>query len=182
MVLAALLVGAMIPTTMLAARVKPASAYGRVGAITLSKKTGDLKTFTLVKPHVSYVYHVNVNTQFIPRSSPADVEGFGQGEYAYVVARNGIASSVEFDTTPFKPGPVEHVTGLVTKVSSRGFFVVQDAKAVNHRIWRNAKTTYYLDSQPQTKPLPVRAGQQLDVFAQKIKARWLAVSIDEQTS
>jgi hypothetical protein len=158
-----------------------ASAYGRVATLTISRKTQSLKAFTLASGRVTRSFHVNGNTEFIPRSSGADIQGFAQGDYAFVLSHAGIAASVEFDTSPFKPGPVEHLGGRIIK-SSPHYFVMQDASTGRHKVWLGAQTSYYIGGQAQQHAFPIRAGEDVDVFAQKAKARWVAVSIDEQTS
>jgi hypothetical protein len=159
------------------------NAYGHVVSLKFAKKTGALKGFTIaVHGKGQYTYSVTSKTQFVPRSADADIQGFGVGDYAYVIARSGVAHEVEYDTSPFKPGPLEHVDGQVTKVSTKGFFILQDSSGTDHKIWPTPQTSWYINGQPQSSPFTVQVGQTLDVFAQKEHEKWLAVSIDEQVS
>jgi hypothetical protein len=159
----------------------PSSAYGHVTSLAFTKRTQTLKGFTLANGKGIYSFRVNGNTGFIPRSSGADVQGFSQGVYAFVLSHSGLATSVEFDTRPFKPSPVEHVVGQVARTGQHSF-VVEDASAARHKVWLSPETDYYVDGQAQQHAFPIKTGDDVDVFAQKPKSRWLAISIDEQTS
>lgn len=158
-------------------------AYGRVASVTLSQDQETVKAFSLVHAKIHYQYRVKSATEFIPRSSSADIDGFATGDYAYVLGSHGVASSVEFDVKPFRPGAFEHVTGKArSKPNQNGLFVLIDALGKRHKVWQTPKTSYYINSQPQPGPFQIKAGMNLTVFAQDVKSQWRAFSIDEKVS
>ncbi|HEV3313063.1 MAG TPA: hypothetical protein VG815_21335 [Chloroflexota bacterium] len=178
--LAALALLVALPAT--AGATPPPQLYGRVTAIVNNTKTGTMRAFQLNHAGAGYTYRVTTNTQFQARSSAAAVEGFAQNDYAYVLARNGVAASVQFDTSPFKPGPAEHVIGMVTKTISKTVFVLKDSAAVFHKLYRNAATNYYVNGTPRNKPLVIKVGEALEVYAHKVSGHWLSSSINQETS
>ncbi|GEM_PF-6821190 len=180
----ACLVGLVTSPTFAAVSAKnPAKFYGQVTHVSLNKKTSAIKGFTVNGKHHQYSYKVTSSTRFLPRSSTADVEGFGVGDYAFVKASGARAQAVEFDTTAFKPEPLENFSGTVVKTGKSGLVVVKLSDSSTRRVYRDSGTSYYVNGQPVEQPLTIHPGDSLTVYAEKHgNGHWYAVSIDEHDS
>lgn len=178
--LAAALAMAFVPSARFAHAASPTKTYGQVTAITLTHNGSAIKWFSVATSSASSLrFKVTRRTTWVPRSSNADIAGFATRDYAYVLSRSSAAGSVQFDTVPFKPGPVESLTGVVTKTGRQGLIVIRLSNSRLHKVYRTKNTAYYENEQPVDGTLVVHVGNNLTVYAHKRRLKWLALSVDE---
>jgi hypothetical protein len=171
------------------AQAKQSKVYGQVVSVKENLKTQVFKSFALVHGRQTTTIKVTTATQFVPRSTAADVQGFVPKDYAFVVTRVTThpkavrAVSVLFDTVPFHPAPTQNYSGQIARVGKQGLFITRLSDgATTKRAWRTAQTSYYLNGNPVEVPLSLRAGASVMVFTEKSGVRWMAISINELTS
>lgn len=159
-----------------------ASSYGKVVTVRTDPKTQAVTRFTLTHGSGVIAFRVLSNTQFVPRSSAAAVQGFASGEFANVISRGRSTRAVEYDTTAFKPRPFEEISGAIFRVGKKGAFSTKDAAGKIYPVYRVSTTRFYMNGQP-VRSFALRVNMTVRVLAEKSKPnRWIAVSIDQLTS
>lgn len=173
----------LIPAASLQAKQPPNKAYGQVVAIHLKHHSGTMSGFDLSHNSQTLMFKVNSSTKFHPRSSAADVQGFVQGDYAYVHAKGDTAHDIEYDASPFHPRKTEYFSGVVVKTGHHKLIVIRkDSGSKIKKVHWNGKTSFSVNGQYQDQPVPIHAGDDLTVYAEKHPHKWIALLIDEHVS